>query len=79
MCLDAQFQTIYTSKSSTIDTDLMKLWFNTCLKESGPFLNRVKSLLILDDFTAYKKESIISLLKLNESEMVFFHPELPHL
>ena len=46
---------VITSKSGTMDKEIMKSWINTCLKISGPFRNLEKSILIILKFFKLSK------------------------
>ena len=65
---------VITSKSGTMDKEIMKSWINTCLKISGPFRNLEKSILIMDSFGSHKDESVLQLLKKNNYDPIIIPP-----
>ena len=65
----------FTSKSGTMDEYIMKTWINTCLKNTWPFNNSTKSVLLMDNYGSHKDAYISALLEKNNFEPVF----IPHL
>jgi len=65
---------IFTSKSGTMDKCIMKTWINTCLKDTGPFNNSMKSVLLMDNYGSHKNAEVLALLQKNNFEPVFIPP-----
>ena len=56
---------VLTPKSGTMDKYIMKTWINTCLKNTGPFNNSTKSVLLMDNYGSHKDIDILALLEKN--------------
>ena len=57
-----------------MDKYIMKTWINMCLKNTGPFNNSTKSVLLMDYYGYHKDADILALIEKNNFEPVFIPP-----
>jgi len=62
--------------SSIIRPLEIKSWINTCLKNTEPFNNSTKSVLLMDNYGSHKDADILALVEKSNFEPVFIPPRI---
>lgn len=64
-----------TSRSGTMDSNIMQKWCKTCLNVTGPFKNNQKRFLILDSYGAHKEEQVVKEISNQNTTAIFIPPK----
>ncbi|KAI5152361.1 hypothetical protein ENBRE01_3223 [Enteropsectra breve] len=65
---------VTTSKSGTMNKEIMQLYIRTCLNQSGPFQNRDARLLLMDEFASHKDDAVKDTLVNQRTVPVYIPP-----
>jgi len=70
---------VEASMGGTMNESLMLRWIDKCFNARGPFMACSKGLLVMDQFGAHKKESIITALEKVKTSVLFLPPRMTHM